>query len=62
VTVGVGVRPLERLGRSGGQWLLKGSGISYKLPLIHGVTSHYLNATACPSHNNLQALTLRLYF
>ena len=28
VTVGVGVRPLERLGRDGGQWLLKGSGIS----------------------------------
>ena len=24
VTVGVGVRPLGRLGRSGGQWLLKG--------------------------------------
>ncbi|MFZ8808769.1 MAG: hypothetical protein ACO2PN_11795 [Pyrobaculum sp.] len=48
VTVGVGVRPLERLGRGGGQWLLKGSGISYKLPLIHGATSHYLKRNCLP--------------
>jgi hypothetical protein len=51
-----GVRPLERLGRSGGRWLLKGSGISYKLPLIHGAASHHLK------RNCLPALTLRLYF
>ena len=42
VAVGVGVRPLGRLGRGGGQWLLKGSSISYKLSLIHGATSHHL--------------------
>ena len=48
VTVGVGVRPLERLGRSGGQWFLKGSGISYKLPLIHGATSHHLKRNYLP--------------
>ena len=48
VTVGVGVRPLGRLGRSGDQWLLKGSGISYKLPLIHGATSHYLKRNCLP--------------
>lgn len=56
VTVGVGARPLERLGSSGGQRLLKGSGISYKLSLIHGAASHHLK------RNNLPALTLRLYF
>jgi len=48
VTVGVGVRPLGRLGRGGGQWLLKGSGISYKLPLIHGAASHYLKRNCLP--------------
>jgi hypothetical protein len=48
VTVGVGVRPLGRLGRSGRQWLLKGSGISYKLPLIRGAASHYLKRNCLP--------------
>ncbi|NAZ34411.1 MAG: hypothetical protein GU356_09055 [Pyrobaculum sp.] len=48
VTVGVGVRPLERLRRGGGQWLLKGSGISYKLPLIYGAASHYLKRNCLP--------------
>ena len=48
VTVGVGVRPLERLRRGGGQWLLKGSGISYKLPLIHGAASHHLKRNYLP--------------
>ena len=62
VAIGVGGRPLERPGRSGGQWLLKGSGISYKLPLILGAASHHLNATTCSLHNYLPALTLRLYF
>ncbi len=46
VAVGVGVRPLERLG--GGQWLLKGSGISCKLPLIHGAASHHLKRNCLP--------------
>ena len=46
VAVGVGVRPLERLGR--GQWPLKGSGISYKLPLIHGAASHHLKRNYLP--------------
>jgi hypothetical protein len=62
VTVGVGVRPLERLGRGGGQWLLKGSGISYKLPLIHGAASHHLKRNCLPLTQQLPALTLRLYF
>ena len=48
VAVGVGVRPLERLSRGGGRWLLKGSGISYKLPLIHGATSHHLKRNCLP--------------
>ncbi len=48
VIVGVGVRPLGRLGRGGGQWLLKGSGISYKLPLIHGAVSHHLKRNCLP--------------
>ena len=48
VTVGVGVRPLGRLGRGGGQWLLKGFGISYKLPLIHGAASHHLKRNCLP--------------
>jgi len=48
VTIGVGVRPLERLGRGGGQWLLKGSGISYKLPLIYGAASHHLKRNCLP--------------
>jgi hypothetical protein len=49
VTVGVGVRLLERLGRGGGQRLLKGSGISYKLPLIHGAASHHLKRNCLPA-------------
>jgi hypothetical protein len=48
VAVGVGVRPLGRLGRGGGQWLLKGFGISYKLPLIHGAASHHLKRNCLP--------------
>jgi hypothetical protein len=48
VSVGVGVRPLERLGRSGGRWLLKGFGISYKLPLIHGAAGHHLKRNCLP--------------
>ena len=48
VAVGVGVRPLGWLGRGGGQWLLKGSGIFYKLPLIYGAASHYLKRNCLP--------------
>ena len=48
VAVGVRVWPLGRLGRSGGQRLLKGFGISYKLPLIHGAARHYLKRNCLP--------------
>jgi len=48
VTVGVGVRPLERLGRGGGQWLVKGSGVSYKLPLTYGAAGHHLKRNCLP--------------
>ncbi|NAZ33262.1 MAG: hypothetical protein GU356_03060 [Pyrobaculum sp.] len=58
VAVGVGVRPLGRLGSGGGQWLLKGSGISYKLPLIHGDASHYLKRNYLPLTQQLPALFL----
>jgi len=62
VTVGVGVRPLRRLGRGGGQWLSKGSGISYKLPLIHGAASHHIKRNYLPLTQQPAGFIPGLYF